>query len=239
MGTFANGLQRLQRHAHRFAEDEVRLKANPPQPPKISDPCVCGASRIVIEAVDEETKLRERCTSLPDRVAMRIGETLRVSKGAQKGIVGSLVKVQKAEKRGEDSLLLKTESDSRVKVARVIAKRVIKQSTGTRIATRAQFAVKTAAGQTVHGCQVPLLPASRQPPVLPSFCAQGKSMRSFVVACSGFWAHGQAYTALSRAIDVSKLHLIDVDKLWFACEHSVSSFYRAVCAQALPSYATD
>jgi hypothetical protein len=168
---------------------------------------------ITIDAIDEKTTWGAMCTSLPAKITVQIGESLRVTRGDDRGVIGTLHQVL------PDCLVLETETGDMVEIHRIAATRTITQRGCKEVATRCQFMVRTSFGLTVHG-------------------VQGKSMRHFVVGCDGFWEHGQAYVALSRATDPALMYLLNSEKLDFKCDTRVQSFYNALAKQELPAYAS-
>jgi hypothetical protein len=166
---------------------------------------------ITIDAIDKETKWGEVCTSIPPKIAVQIGESLCVTRGDDRGVIGTLRQVL------PHSLVLETETGDMVTIHRFAATRPSARGTCTEVATRRQFMVRTSFGLTVHG-------------------VQGKSMRHFVVGCDGFWEHGQAYVALSRATDPALMYLLNSEKLEFKCDTRVQNFYTALAKQELPAY---
>jgi hypothetical protein len=162
---------------------------------------------------------------------VQLGQSLRVTQGGMKGTIGTLRDVRcddRDDRDDRDCLVLETETGALVTIQRVEATQIIterrKDENGRMVvvtkgkATRWQFAVRTGFGQTVHG-------------------VQGRSLRRFVVGCDGYWEHGQAYVALSRATDPALVFLKDVERLAFKCDSRVRDFYQKIAARGLPAYA--
>jgi hypothetical protein len=164
---------------------------------------------ITIDAVCVGMQPKRAFSSIPMKIHVKLGQSLRVTRGDMKNTIGTLVHV------APEYLTLETETGSMVNVDRFMAAHMKSNSV---VATRSQFMVETSFGLTVHG-------------------VQSKSMRRFVVGCAGFWEHGQAYVALSRATDPSTMGLLDVENIKFICDARVKAFYKSIAGQTLPPYA--
>jgi hypothetical protein len=169
---------------------------------------------ITLYAADKPTSWGAICTSLPAEIRVKMGESLCVTHGPQRGTIGTLRQVC------QDHLILETETGGMVQIERFGATQSKKQGKRQEAATRLQLMVKPCFGLTVHG-------------------VQGKSLRRFMVGCGGYWEHGQAYVALSRATEPGLMQLIDLYKIKFICDKCVKCFYHDLAARALPEWAIE
>jgi len=167
-----------------------------------------------LHSVDKPTSRGAVCTSLPAEIEVKMGESLCVTRGPQRGKIGTLREVC------PDHLILETETGDRVRIGRFEAMQLKTDRRRNEVAWRSQYMVRLSFGLTVHG-------------------VQGKSLRRFLVGCAGFWEHGQAYVALSRATDPALMQLLDIEKLEFICDQRVRCFYLNLAARALPGWAIE
>lgn len=171
-----------------------------------------------ITAADYPTSWGYKCFKGAPRIITKVGDVMRVTRGPQKGVMGTLLGLTD----DKSCLRLETETGQVVEVGKVEYKKTFHSRGKTEIARRWQFSVIRSFGITVHK-------------------AQGRSMRSILIGCAykgkcAFWESGQAYVALSRGIDPGAMVLQDVDKLIFLCDSSVRQLYRRMEAAPLPAY---
>ena len=159
---------------------------------------------IEVDAIDDAPNAP---TSLPARLSLQLGESLRVNRGDQRDVIGTLREVQTS------ALVLENELGETVRVERIT---VEKKHKGKTVSSRSQFPVEVGWAHTVHKMQ-------------------GKTLRRFVVGCDGFFESGQSYVALSRATDPADMLLLDLNMLKFDCDARVRCFYRGLVAQPLPA----
>ena len=171
-----------------LAAEEVLLR-------EWTEDCACGT---------QYWSRREQRAS-PRGVRVKIGASLRVTKGPLRDRIGTLVRID------DDFLVLRTETGDELKVWEHTSYRRCPGVEGGECdvgPARVFFPVEVRFGLTVHK-------------------AQGRSLGDMLVNVTDkFWESGQAYVAISRAVDPARLQIEDVQNLSFICLHAVKQLYK-------------
>ena len=128
-----------------------------------------------------------------------------VTDGPFRDRIGTLESIESSR------LVMCTETGERLEVPKFTKKRACKIC--KQVASLSHFPVEVKFAFTVHK-------------------AQGRSLHKMMVdVVDKFWEPGQAYVAISRAVDPRLLRIENIHNLWFKCANVVKEFYARIAAQ--------
>ena len=159
------------------------------------------AEELPLVAIDRTDAKGRRCTKLPRVVTVKVGASLRVTRGVLRDQIGTLLRVETGV------LALRTETGAEICV------RMLTEQSGD--ALRTQYPVEICFGLTAHKSQ------GRSMQSLLVDCGADNEQESF-------WEDGQAYVAISRATDPSLLQVDNIHRLRFRCAPEVRALYAGL-----------
>ena len=138
-------------------------------------------------------------------ICLKIGASMIVTDGPFRDRIGTLESIESSR------LVMCTETGERLEVPKFTKKRACKIC--KHVGSLSHFPVEVKFAFTVHK-------------------AQGRSLHKMMVdVVDKFWEPGQAYVAISRAVDPRLLRIENIHNLWFKCANEVKELYARIAAQ--------